>query len=624
MSRSIAVLALVFVYAAAIPAPPDGSVTYVREHAGDAVKWQPWGKAALDRALQQDKPIALAAGSFAPHASRTAHATIESDAATVNLLNSSFVPVLLDRAENPAIAAAYAAASARSDSPELIIHVVTPDLEWLDAVSPSDNLEARLEDAARRWNADREAFLSDARLKVRRLRAQLTLPVPVDATDPNVGQPLRLSGPPERRSYMEGLQKIDRSALHDVLGGGFHRAVRDAESTVPFFDKTLDDQARLARVYLDASQILGEPRFAEVARQTLEYAVRDLQMRSGGFNASQQADSLLPIGRPVIVEGAFYLWEQPEILHTFGPKMGARLCERFGVLPAGNIPEALDPEHAFVGKNVLRTVRTDAPDLATAAAIAKMLDIRLKRPAPRRDEPVASSHARIVSALARGGIVLGEERFLRAAAAGGSYLERTLYDRKAKRLSRRPGIPADAEDYSAAVGAFVDLYESTFEPKWLDLALELQAQQDALFWNAATSRYDGAPSVPEPVRDFVVTPAALAPPNAASGFNLLRLAAITGRDELRHRAETAPVTRVIIFGRTGREDTAALLRAAHATFDPMRVIIHGGEAKRPAPRNVAIGSLQPNPDRTASAHVCRSTGCSAAFTDPQALAAALQ
>ena len=633
MSRSIAVLALLFVYAAMVSRPSDVSVTYLRDHAGDAVKWEPWGNAALDRARQQQKPIALALGSFAPHTSRTAHASIESDAATVALLNGGFVPVLIDREEYPSLATAYAAASDRADTQDFIVYVITPDLEWLDTVFPSDNLRSRLQDASRRWSADRDAFLEESRLKVRRLRARLTLPAAETAADPTARRNadpdelellLRDGSSSARERVAKTLHAIDRSALHDVLGGGFHRAVRDAEWTMPFFDKTLEDQARLATVYLDASQILGDTRFAEVARETLEYAVRDLQMRSGGFNASQQADSLVPIGKPVIVEGAFYLWEQPEILHTFGPKMGARLCERFGVLPAGNVPEALDPEHAFGGKNVLRTARADVPDPPTAAAIAKMLDIRLKRPAPRRDEPVASSHARVVSTLARGGWVFGEERFVRAAVGGGQYLERTLYDRRTKRLSRRPGIPADGEDYAAAVGAFIDLYESTLEPKWLDLALEVQAQQDALFWNAEAGRYEGARLVPEPVRDFVATPAALAPLNAASGFNLLRLAAITGRPEIRRRAVTVPVTRVIIFGRTARQDTAALLRAACARFDPARVIIHGGELKRPVPRNVSIGSLQPNADGTASAYICRAAGCSDALTAPEALAAALK
>jgi uncharacterized protein YyaL (SSP411 family) len=211
-------------------------------------------------------------------------------------------------------------------------------------------------------------------------------------------------------------------------------------------------------------------------------------------------------------------------------------------------------------------------------------------------------------------MVLGEERFLRAAVSGGLYLERSLYDRRTKQLSRRPGVPAEPDDSVAATGAFLDLYEATLEPKWLDLAIELQSQQDPA----------GVRSVPEPVRDFVTTPSGLAPLRVATNFNLIRLAAITGRDDLWRRTETKPVTRVIIFGRAGHADTTALLHAAYTSFEPLRVVIHGGEAKRPAPRNVAIGGLRPNEDGTASAFVCRSSGCSEAFTDARALGAALR
>ncbi len=670
MRRFLAAVALLFVYAAPVPAPTDNSVTYLRDHAGDTVKWQPWGKVALDQARQEDKPIALVVGSFAPHSSRTAHIAIESDAPVVNLLNGSFVPVLLDRSELPAIAAAYAAASTRSDTQDLVIYLLTPELEWLGVTSPDANLRSELESTTARWHAGRDAFLDDARLKVRRLRAQLTIPrqVPADPLAETLSQLLKRSNAARRTADPAGLrfllrmnrdrgsslarenaittlQAIDRSALHDALGGGFYRAVRDPEWQMPFFDKSLEDQAELANVFLDAWQMLGNPRYADVARTTLEYAVRDLQMRSGAFNASQQADSLTPIGRPVIVEGIDYLWEQPEILHTFGPKMGARLSERFGVAATGNIPQSFDPEHAFEGKNLLRAVNIEPPDDATAAAVAKMLDIRLKRPAPRRDDPIAASNGLIVSALARGGAALADDHFVRAAVSGGAFIARVLYDAKTKQLFRRSGIVADADDYACVVDAFIELYEATLDWRWLDLAIDLQGRQDELFWRGATIGYEGGKPVPDPVRDFVITPVALAPLNSLSAENLIRLAAITGRDELRQRAEAivaayssvvepetgrmamqlkAPVTRVIIFGRISRDDTVALTRAARSAFDPMRLLIHGGEAKRPAPKLVAIGNLQPNVDGTPSAYVCRSTGCSGALSDPQALAAALR
>ncbi len=560
------------------------AVTYVSEHANDRVKWQAWGPAAFDRARKEGKPIALVVGSFAPHSSRLVHQMLESEA---GFLNERFVPVLLDRAEWPEVAAAYAAASDCRDSDDVMFYALTPDREWLDAPARPSDLQA----IANRWKSDAAQFLEESRLKVRRLRAR----VPEHEAPGSAAE-----------NTIEQLRALDRSARHDVLGGGFFRAV-------PFFDKNLNDQAALATAFLEAAQVTGDRRFAEVARNTLEYAVRDLQMRNGGFNDSQQADSLVPVGGgPVLVEGAYYLWDRSEIMHTFGPKVGARLCERFGV---------------GAEKSILRSERTDPPDAVLAAAIAKMLDIRLKRPMPARDEPILESSALMISALARS----NDDRFVKAAILGATFIQRTLLDRKTGQLLRRPAIPASAGDYTSMVQACIDIYQATLDARWLDFAFDLQTRQGLLFWNEKTNRYEGGGEVPEPVRDFVLTPSALAPANARAAVNLLRLAAISGRDEMRRRAEaigtplaSRPAIRVIIFGMPYRQETAVLLRAAQTSYDPMRVIVHGGDAKHPPSRNVRVGSLQPLPDGTPTAHVCRAAGCTDALTTAEAVAAALR
>ena len=299
-------------------AASEPSVTYVREHASDAIKWQGWGKAAFDRARQQQKPIALAVGSFYSHETRTAHLALDVDTGAVAILNDSFVPILLDRGEWPLVAAAYAAAANRTDNDDLVIYAITPDMEWLDTAELSS-----LQTIADRWKSDRDAYLADSRLAVRKLRAQLPL-------EPKPEKPI-------------DLKAVDLSALHDVLGGGFHRATRDPARTVPFFEKLLIDQATYAKLHLDAG-------IHDVARATLEYAVRDLQLPSGAFNASQHADSITPIGSPQVVEGVCYLWDHAEIMNVFGKTIGPKLCERFGVVPEGNFPR-------FPGKNLLRAAK---------------------------------------------------------------------------------------------------------------------------------------------------------------------------------------------------------------------------------------------------------------------------
>ena len=595
LARFVAALLCAFSAAAAVVP----STTYFGEHADDPVRWQRWGSGAFDRAKREDKPIALAVGSFSTHSVRMRHLALNADPAAVVALNDYFVPVLLDRAERPLIARAYASASGHGDGHDLVMYAVAPDMELLEKVDISADALQRV---AQRWKGGREAYLNEVRLPVRRLRANLPIAEVAEPTRPDYAALDRLvRSRDDRERAIKSLDALDRGILHDILGGGFHRAARDAAGTMPFFEKTLDDQASAAALYLDAWKRVGRERDRDIARTTLEYAVRDMQVPAGALNASQHADSLVPDGRPVIHEGAYYVWEQAEIVHTFGPKIGPQLCERFGVVAEGNVPEAFDPEHVFRGLNILHAVRVDVPEPAVAAAIAKLLDIRLKRPMPLRDDAIAESSGRMIAQLARGGMMLDETRDVHAALTGIAAIQRSLFDAKTKQLVRRPGIPATSADYDAVIDAAIEVYEATLDPKLLDFALRLQEQ---------SKRIDDLQAVPEPVRDFVAV-------SAPNEYNATRLAAITGRGE-------SVLTRVIIFGRPYRPETQLLLKAAYQADDHDRVVIFGGEAKKPAPANVAIGSLLPNPDGTSSAYICRPAGCSDAFTEPLPFAAALQ
>jgi len=47
----------------------------------------------------------------------------------------------------------------------------------------------------------------------------------------------------------------------------------------------------LARVYLHAWQVTGEPFFRTIAEETLDYVVREMASPEGGFYSTQDADS---------------------------------------------------------------------------------------------------------------------------------------------------------------------------------------------------------------------------------------------------------------------------------------------------------------------------------------------
>ena len=69
-----------------------------------------------------------------------------------------------------------------------------------------------------------------------------------------------------------------RGGMYDLVGGGFHRYSVDGRWLVPHFEKMLYDNALLVPAYLHGWVVTGEPRYREVAEETLDYMLRELAL----------------------------------------------------------------------------------------------------------------------------------------------------------------------------------------------------------------------------------------------------------------------------------------------------------------------------------------------------------
>ena len=142
------------------------------------------------------------------------------------------------------------------------------------------------------------------------------------------------------------LDAMADGGIYDHLGGGFARYATDAVWLVPHFEKMLYDNAQLARAYLDAWQVTGAERYADVARETLDFMARELRVPAdGAFASSLDADTE---GE----EGATYIWTAAEVEALLGPD-AALVEEAYGVTDEGN----------WEGQTILRRV-ADATQLA--------------------------------------------------------------------------------------------------------------------------------------------------------------------------------------------------------------------------------------------------------------------
>ena len=80
---------------------------YLLQHADNPVEWYPWGKTALDRAQELDRPILLSIGYAACHWCHVmAHESFE-DPETAAVMNELFINIKVDREERPDIDTIY-------------------------------------------------------------------------------------------------------------------------------------------------------------------------------------------------------------------------------------------------------------------------------------------------------------------------------------------------------------------------------------------------------------------------------------------------------------------------------------------------------------------------------------
>ena len=256
------------------------------------------------------------------------------------------------------------------------------------------------------------------------------------------------------------LEKMAAGGMYDQLGGGFHRYSTDERWLVPHFEKMLYDNALLAVCYAEAWQVTERADFARVLRETLDYVLREMTSPEGGFYSATDADSE---GE----EGKFFVWSRQEIDQLLGDQ-AARFAQHYDVTAGGN----------FEGHNILNVAKPDeAEHAALAGARQKLYDVRGKRIPPLRDEKIlAAWNGLMISGLAVGGRVLGEPRYVEAAARAADFL--LIKMREGDRLSRsykdgRKQQHGFLEDQAFVAAGLLDLFEATFDRRWLKEAIAL-------------------------------------------------------------------------------------------------------------------------------------------------------
>jgi uncharacterized protein YyaL (SSP411 family) len=668
------------------------SSPYLRQHASNPVDWLPWGPVALERARALDRPLLVSIGYSSCHWCHVMERESFEDPAVADLMNENFVSVKVDREERPDIDAIYMEAVQTMTghggwplnvflTPEQLpfyggtyFPPERPDSPlWGSAGAPSmPSWPEVLRAVAEAWRTRSEELRAGGEL----LRERLSGAALLEPSEGELGprtielalQRLRdsfdeINGgfgrapkfpPTSALEFLLARGRLDialatlramaAGGIHDQVGGGFHRYSVDPSWTVPHFEKMLYDNALLARAYLHGWQLSGEERLLEVCTGALDWALREMRGPEGGFYSALDADA----GG---VEGRSYVWTLAELRRALGDDAEAAIAW-FGASAEGNFS---DPHHPVAGLNVL-TARGPAPAPEVRERIrARLLEDRGERPQPGVDEKrLTSWNALMVSALADAGSVLGERRYLEAAAACAEFLLGELRD-PAGRLLRtysagEARLDGYLEDHAFLLEALITLYEATFDERWFLEARRLAGVLHERFADPDRGGFFSTASDHEPLiarrKDLEDAPIPAGASSAALG--LFRLAALSG--EALYEGEAVSVLllghelaaqyplsfghllQAIDFHVSGSREVALVgppegprgaLEAIVRSRPRPRLVLAAGSGRDEKPSAVPLLEGRSAPAGGAAAYVCERFACLEPVSEPARLAALL-
>jgi len=628
---------------------------YLQQHAHNPVDWYPWGDEAFEKARREDKPIFLSIGYSTCHWCHVMERESFENEQIAALVNRWFVAIKVDREERPdidRIYMSYVQATTGGGGWPMSVWL-TPDLHPFvgGTYFPPDNRYGRagfpmvLERIADAWANERERILKSSAEVMEQLRKQAA-PASSGSSeiDPAI---LDTAFYQFRRSFdsqlggFGGAPKFPRPSVHnfllrcakrtgndeavdmvattliamekggmnDQLGGGFHRYSVDESWFVPHFEKMLYDQAQLVISYLEAFQLTRNEAMESAARRTLDYLLRDMTSPEGAFWSAEDADSAPDPAHPhEKTEGFFYVWPYSEVVALIGEEHARWFAYRYGMERTGNVQN--DPHQEFTGLNILFQAHTfeetahhfeRAPhEIAEAIARAEriLIDARVKRPRPHLDDKILTSwNGLAISAFARASFILNQPRYAEAARRAAHF----LLTRRAPNgdLIRCFEIAGMLDDYAFLTQGLLDLYEATFEYRWLADAIALTERQQSLFEDPESGGFfaSAQPDAARLMRLKEDYDGAEPSGNSIALMNLLRLHRITGREDFQASAQRliaafsgrlasmpyglpqmlcaiefalAPSREIVVAG----ELPAGMHRALAQTFDPNRILLH--------------------------------------------------
>jgi hypothetical protein len=550
---------------------------YLAMHGQDPVAWQTWDEQTVQRARKENKLLFVSIGYFSCHWCHVMQQESYQNPAIADLLNKHFIPVKVDRELTPALDATLIrfVEQTRGYSGWPLNVFVTPDgypLVGIVYLPPAD-FQALIEKLSASWQDDNAGLSAMARQAAAELsdnsgrqtgslqagagkRYQQSLQkqalLLADQTSGGFGEQskfpqvpqlqallnsYRMQGGSETKQFLQlTLDAMMRLGLHDLIGGGFYRYTVDPAWHIPHFEKMLYDNALLADLYLQAGQVLQEPRYTRQAYSTLDFMLSVMAANEGAFIASLSAVD------DQNVEGGYYLFDDDMLnkLLTQDELRVARLAWGMTAAPeldAGHLPIMVIPNKQVAEQ--LGLSMTEVRKLV-ASARTRLNSARSKRVLPRDDKLLAGWNGLALVALARAAQT--EPRYRQAADRLRHYLVNTLWTGESLVRARNQQGPygtAGLEDYAYVAAGLLAYAELTGRQQDYVLTRKILQQGWQRFYGPGGWRLSESRLLAYSDSEAMIADGPLPSPSAVMIDSSLKVAGKTADQPLRQRAVAA-------------------------------------------------------------------------------------
>jgi hypothetical protein len=360
------------------------------------------------------------------------------------------------------------------------------------------------------------------------------------------------------------------SGTYDQIGFGLHRYSTARDWHLPHFEKMLYDQALMGIIYLETYQITKEQIFLNIAEEIASCMLNQFISDNGAFYTAIDADS-------DGIEGKYYTvtynqlqsvlsGQELEIFsNAFGVEREGNYIEKNGMLPKGNI----------LYQNMSHKELSERYNLSINKVVKILNDSIMKVRIMRDNNSTLKIDNKILSDL--NGLPTSfisklyaatlNEKYLSTAVRNADFIIKNMEDKNNLFHVYVDGGYVDGflDDYAFVINGFIDLYESSFEEKYLKYAVSLAETMVEKFYDKEEHVFFFNKNLNEQnKKEKILYDNATPSGNSIAIYDLIKISRITGN--IRYMQIANLGLKFIIGGGNNLLNYAVLLNALFYQF----------------------------------------------------------